>query len=71
MLLEGDVVLHEGLKVCPLLDHVGHGVLPVLEVVPRVALQLVPKGPEEAVPGGGGRKTGRLRRPTRLERPWP
>lgn len=49
MLLKGNVIFHEGLKVLPLPYHVVHGLLTMLEMVPRVALQLVAQSPEQAI----------------------
>ncbi|KAL2296620.1 hypothetical protein Nmel_015943 [Mimus melanotis] len=43
------IILHEGLEVPALPHHELHGVLPVLQVVPGVPLQLVPQGTEQAV----------------------
>lgn len=47
--LKGNVVLHKGLKVLPLLHHVVHRLLSVPQMVPRVSFQLVPKGSEQAI----------------------
>ena len=63
VLLKGNVVLHKGLKVLPLLHHVVHRLLPVPEVVPRVSFQLVPKGSEQAIAA----ETKRWSRPFRNE----
>lgn len=49
MLLKGNVVFHEGLKILPLPYHVVHGLLAVLQMVPRVALQLVAQSSEQAI----------------------
>lgn len=49
MLLKGHIVLHERLKILPLLYHVIHRLLAVPEVVPRVALELVTQGTKQTV----------------------
>lgn len=49
MLLKGHIILHERLKILPLLYHVIHRLLAVPEVVPRVALELVTQGTKQTV----------------------
>lgn len=49
MFLKGNVVFHKGLEIPPLLYHVVHCLLSVLEVIARVSLQLVAKRSEQAV----------------------
>lgn len=49
MLLKGNVIFHEGLKILTLPYHVVHGLLSVLKVVPRMALQLVAQRSEQAI----------------------
>lgn len=49
---ERHVVLHKRLKVLPVVLHVPHRLLAQPQVPPGVALQLVAKGTEQAVPAG-------------------
>lgn len=49
MFLKGNVIFYEGLEILPLLYHVVHCLLSVLEMVSRVSLQLITKGSEQAI----------------------
>lgn len=49
MLLKRNVVFHEGLKIFALPYHVVNGLLSVLEMVPRMTLQLITQSSEQAI----------------------
>lgn len=49
MLLKRNVIFHEGLKIFTLPYHVVNGLLSVLEMVPRMTLQLITQSSEQAI----------------------
>lgn len=49
MFLKGNVIFYKGFKIFPLLYHVVHCLLSVLEMIPGVSLQLIAKSSEQAI----------------------